>query len=125
MKHRKIVILLAVIVFLASPAYALNFGSSAKTSDAAVHEGEKAVFTLIFWTTESEDQIVDLSVKSPENMNVSFGKNNFIINKNTGEERISVSGEYIHATPASVIVDTSRQKEGNYTKWSKVSGHCS
>jgi uncharacterized membrane protein len=103
---------------MADVVYAINLGSAVKNNFAEIPISESAKFTLLFWNTESETYVLKLSaVDYPEGWTIIIDPEEFLLNKSTGEEYISLpySDENVKAKVVNVFVKPDeKSNDGRY-----------
>ena len=83
--------LLIFLVLVSSTAYAINIGSIVSRDSANVSVGESVKFKMLFWNSEDENYTLRLSaIDYPEDWIIIIDPNEFILNKNMGEEYIKL-----------------------------------
>jgi hypothetical protein len=108
--------LVLVFVCLSSRAYAINFGSVAKSDFAQIKSGESAKFTVLFWNAEDDSYVLKLSKEAPENWIVIIDPEEFLLNRTTGEEYISLPSGNVRAKVVNIFVKPdANSKNGNYS----------
>ena len=104
------------LILLASRAYAANLGSVVKNDFAEMSGVESAKFTMLFWNIESESYTVKLSVKeAPKDWTIIMDPYEFSLNRETGEEYISLPyvDENVKAKVVNVFVKPSNSSKPN------------
>ncbi|MEM5872563.1 MAG: hypothetical protein QXD55_01750, partial [Candidatus Aenigmatarchaeota archaeon] len=113
MKFFKIVLLFLIIT--SAKVYALSMGSVLKNDYVKTSIDKSVKFTALFWNSENESYIVELSVKeAPKDWIILIEPNNFVLNSSFGKEYISLSNGYVRATPVDVIVKPNLAKHRKY-----------
>ncbi len=114
----KVLTLVLLLAMLSSRAYALNLGSVARNRFAEVSNNDSARLTILFWNVDSELYTIRLSVKeSPKDWIVIFDPDEFVLNRTTGDEYISLpyTNEMVMAKAVNVFVKPDvKSKSGEY-----------
>jgi uncharacterized membrane protein len=110
------VVFVLLLVLLAGRAYAISFGSVARSSFAEIQSSESAKFTLLFWNAEDDTYTLRLSEHAPENWIVIIDPEEFPLNRTTGEEYVSLAGGDVKAKVVNIFIKPdSNSKNGNYS----------
>ena len=105
MKRTALFLALAVLL-IAGSASAFNLGSSIKQGNAEV-VGDKAEFSILIWTSDTEPVIVRLALlEKPDKWVVSILPENLSITRDSGDEMVAASGEYLGASLVKVVAYT-------------------
>jgi hypothetical protein len=104
----KFKIALAVcMILMSSSAYAINLGSAEKIRYDEITSFESAEFKLIFWNNENTTYDVKLTASDyPKDWAVIIDPSEFLLNRNTGDEYISLpyTSENVKAKVVKIFV---------------------